>query len=152
MVQHIIKALATLTMLSDIIIALALLYFVFRIYFKLGFLESVLNFFRRYSLQFALFVAMSATLGSLFFSEIAKFTPCKLCWFQRIFMYPQVLILGIALFYKDFSNSQNMLHPMCVIGGFISIYKYCNYLQLFLSLLLYLFARSINGRITVLKK
>ena len=38
-----------------------------------------------------------ATLGSLYFSEIMKFEPCILCWYQRIFMYPFVLWLGIAV-------------------------------------------------------
>ena len=38
-----------------------------------------------------------ATLGSLYFSEIMKFEPCVLCWYQRIFMYPFVLWLGIAV-------------------------------------------------------
>ena len=42
------------------------------------------------------FLALAATLGSLFYSEIAGFEPCKLCWLQRIFMYPQAVLLGIA--------------------------------------------------------
>lgn len=42
-------------------------------------------------------VATLATIGSLFFSEIAKFTPCTLCWYQRIAMYPLVVILGMAI-------------------------------------------------------
>ena len=37
-------------------------------------------------------VAGVATLGSLYFSEIADFVPCRLCWFQRILMYPIALI------------------------------------------------------------
>ena len=45
----------------------------------------------------AWFVATLATIGSLFFSEIAKFTPCTLCWYQRIAMYPLVVILGMAM-------------------------------------------------------
>lgn len=45
--------------------------------------------------EYALFAAWGAsfiaTLGSLYFSEIMKFEPCVLCWYQRIFMYPFVL-------------------------------------------------------------
>jgi len=41
-------------------------------------------------------VAALATLGSLYFSEIARFTPCTLCWYQRIAMYPFVVLLGVA--------------------------------------------------------
>jgi disulfide bond formation protein DsbB len=46
-------------------------------------------------------VAASATLGSLFFSEIMDVPVCKLCWYQRIAMYPLVLILAMGLFPYD---------------------------------------------------
>lgn len=42
-------------------------------------------------------VALIATAGSLFYSEIAGYEPCKLCWYQRILMYPQVVLFGLAL-------------------------------------------------------
>jgi disulfide bond formation protein DsbB len=42
-------------------------------------------------------VALLATIGSLYFSEVARFTPCTLCWYQRIAMYPLVVILGVAM-------------------------------------------------------
>lgn len=40
-------------------------------------------------------VAVVATGGSLWFSEVADFTPCELCWYQRIAMYPLVIVLGV---------------------------------------------------------
>jgi len=46
-------------------------------------------------------VASIATLGSLFFSEIMHFVPCSMCWYQRIFMYPLVIIFLINLLYPD---------------------------------------------------
>lgn len=46
-------------------------------------------------------VASIATFGSLFFSEIMNFVPCSMCWYQRIFMYPLVLIFLINLLYPD---------------------------------------------------
>ncbi|MDP2440721.1 disulfide bond formation protein B [Rhodoferax sp.] len=46
-------------------------------------------------------VAASATLGALFMSEIMGFAPCVLCWWQRIFMFPLVLILALSLFPFD---------------------------------------------------
>jgi len=52
-----------------------------------------------------LFVAWTlvtvATLGSLFFSEIMSVPVCVLCWYQRIAMYPLVLILAIGLLPYD---------------------------------------------------
>ena len=47
-------------------------------------------------LHAAAVVALVATSGSLYFSEVAGFIPCVLCWWQRIFMYPLVVLLGIA--------------------------------------------------------
>lgn len=47
--------------------------------------------------------ALGAMLGSLFYSKIVGYEPCVLCWYQRIFMFPQVFILGLALIKKDFS-------------------------------------------------
>ena len=41
-------------------------------------------------------VALLATAGSLYFSEVARFTPCTLCWYQRVAMYPLVVLLGVA--------------------------------------------------------
>jgi disulfide bond formation protein DsbB len=46
-------------------------------------------------------VAASATLGALFMSEVMGFAPCVLCWWQRIFMFPLVLVLAIGLFPFD---------------------------------------------------
>lgn len=46
-------------------------------------------------------VAAIAMGGSLWFSESAGFPPCELCWYQRIAMYPLVLLLGLALFPLD---------------------------------------------------
>lgn len=63
--------------------------------------SEILNFFAKHALAFSLVVALVATLGSLFYSEIAGYEPCKLCWLQRILMYPQVILLGMAWLKKD---------------------------------------------------
>ena len=66
-------------------------------------------------------VALTATLGSLYFSEVANFEPCKLCWLQRVCMYPLALILGIALFRKD-RGIRVYAIPLAAIGLVISAY------------------------------
>ena len=48
-------------------------------------------------------VAIVATLGSLYLSDVAHFTPCRLCWYQRIAMYPLVVVLGVGWFRRDVS-------------------------------------------------
>ncbi len=50
---------------------------------------------------FAFIVALTSTLGSLYYSDIRGFEPCILCWWQRIFMYSQVLLFGTALIKGD---------------------------------------------------
>ncbi|MBO1437586.1 disulfide bond formation protein B [Meiothermus sp. CFH 77666] len=52
-------------------------------------------------LAFAWLVALVATLGSLYYSEVRNFIPCTLCWYQRIAMYPLVFLLGIATWRND---------------------------------------------------
>lgn len=68
-------------------------------------------------------VALAAMLGSLFFSEIMQFAPCKLCWYQRILMYPLAIILGIAAVRKDTKIYLYTL-PLSIWGMGISAYHY----------------------------
>ena len=68
-------------------------------------------------------VALVATMGSLYFSEIQGYEPCELCWIQRIFMYPLVIIIGIAYIQKNAKIALTTL-VFSVIGGCISLYHY----------------------------
>lgn len=69
----------------------------------------------------AFLIALIATLGSLFFSEVMHFIPCSLCWYQRIFMYPLVLIFLVNLLYPDDSVYKYAL-PIALSGFLVSIY------------------------------
>lgn len=64
-----------------------------------------------------------AMAGSLYYSEVAHFAPCELCWFQRIAMYPQALILLIAAIRRDARVAQYIV-PLSAIGLLISTYHY----------------------------
>lgn len=81
------------------------------------------TFVNKHKFKFATAAAVLATLGSLFFSEIAGYEPCKLCWFQRIFMYPLAIILPLALWKKD-SNVKRYALPLALIGLPIAAYHY----------------------------
>jgi disulfide bond formation protein DsbB len=83
---------------------------------------------KKYLLLYTWIVSVVAMIGSLYFSEIMYFVPCELCWYQRILMYPLVVILGIASFKKDF-NSLIYTLPLSVMGMIVSSYHY--YLQQF---------------------
>ena len=73
------------------------------------------------ALWVAAVVALTATAGSLYFSEVAGFEPCALCWYQRIAMYPLVLILGIAAARGD-AAVRRYVAPIAAVGALISIY------------------------------
>jgi disulfide bond formation protein DsbB len=116
----VIRGLAYLTVAGQV---LAVLLFVGVIVQKVRPLK-VLDFLGQKSLFLALIIVCVATGGSLFLSEVALFEPCKLCWFQRIAMYPQVVLFAVALF--------SGLHPivwrssiiLCVLGSGTAIFHY----------------------------
>lgn len=68
-----------------------------------------------------LIIASFATISSLFLSEVAGFPPCKLCWYQRIFMYPQVIVLGVGLLYNDL-KARLMALILSIIGALVAMY------------------------------
>ncbi|RNF39441.1 disulfide oxidoreductase [Planococcus salinus] len=68
-------------------------------------------------------VAVIATLGSLYFSEVRGYVPCELCWIQRIFMYPLVIIIGVAYAQKNTRVAATTL-IFSGIGGLVSLYHY----------------------------
>ena len=71
-------------------------------------------------------IAVVATLGSLFFSEVMGLKPCVLCWYQRIFMYPLVLILLVGMYPLDEKVVRYAL-PVACIGWLFAIYHYLLY-------------------------
>lgn len=66
-------------------------------------------------------ISAISTLGSLFFSNVMMLPPCTLCWFQRIFMYPLVLIFLVPLFSFDRSVVKFSL-PLALSGWLIAVY------------------------------
>ena len=68
-------------------------------------------------------VAVVATIGSLIYSEVIHFEPCRLCWFQRIAMYPMAIILLVGAIRREFQIKYYAL-PLTLIGLGISIYHY----------------------------
>ncbi len=72
-------------------------------------------------IYFAWTLALVSTLGSLFFSEVMGLPPCTLCWYQRICMYPLVLILAVGILGEDRGFVTYAL-PLCLIGLGFAIY------------------------------
>jgi disulfide bond formation protein DsbB len=76
-----------------------------------------------YGLYLAWLVAVVATAGSLYFSEVRLFVPCTLCWYQRILMYPLVIVLGLAAFRRSTVVVPYVL-PLSVLGAGVSLFHY----------------------------
>ena len=74
-------------------------------------------------LLFIWVVSLVATLGSLYFSEIREYEPCKLCWIQRIFMYPIAIMTTIAVIQKNAKIAVTTA-VFATIGGCFSLYHY----------------------------
>ena len=78
---------------------------------------------KKHGILFAAIVALISILGSLSYSDILGYEPCKLCWFQRIFMYPQIIVLGLGWYLKDRSATMYAL-VLSGIGAIIAWYHY----------------------------
>lgn len=68
-------------------------------------------------------VALLATIGSLIYSEVIHFEPCRLCWFQRIAMYPLTIILLVGAWRRELQVKYYAL-PFALGGLAISVYHY----------------------------
>lgn len=69
----------------------------------------------------ALAQAIVATSGSLYFSEVLHWKPCVLCWYQRILMYPLVILITVGILRKDKGLPLYVL-PISIFGWSIALY------------------------------
>jgi len=74
-------------------------------------------------------VSLLATLGSLFFSEVMGLPPCVLCWYQRIAMYPVVVITSVGLLARD-RRVASYLWPLVLAGLAVAVYHNLLYYHL----------------------
>lgn len=86
-----------------------------------AFRAAALDAIRGYELWLAGAVALTATAGSLYLSEIAHLVPCTLCWYQRIAMYPLALLLLLAAFRGD-HGIRVYAAPIALVGAGIAAY------------------------------
>lgn len=86
-----------------------------------SFRTKLILFLQDYGVQLALAPALAALLGSLYFSEISGFEPCRLCWFQRILMYPLTVLILVGIFNYDELLPKYIL-PLSITGMGVSTY------------------------------
>ena len=80
-------------------------------------------FLKNYGLFFAWLISLIAMVGTLFFSDILQWAVCPLCWYQRIAVYPLVILLGMAAYQDDRAIIPYAL-PFPLIGFFFAAYQY----------------------------
>ncbi len=84
---------------------------------------TLLDVVHRLALVFGLIIATVSTVGSLIYSNVFGYSPCDLCWYQRIFIYSQVVVLGVALV-KKFNDAVYYSLALSTIGAAIAALHY----------------------------
>ena len=115
----VVPALGALTLVALGLVALALMALAVRAGRES--LDRGLGGHARTLLAFAWTVATIATVGSLYLSEGIGFEPCELCWYQRIAMYPLVVVLGVAFLRRDPAVWKTAV-PLALAGALVSAY------------------------------
>lgn len=108
----------TLTLVSNILFVL----FVLAFSFDKNIRKFVISYVHKFVLEIIFAVSLGALVFSWWYSNFVNFPPCELCWIQRIFMYPQVLLSFIGILKKDKKIVEYML-PMTVIGSVVALYQ-----------------------------
>lgn len=112
--------LSSLTVLAEIMSLVLLL----TLFFTKG-NNAIIRFFKKHGMAIAVVVTTVAMGGSLTYSDVLGYQPCLLCWYQRILMYPLVLILAVGYFKKDaFKTSTLYALIMSLIGIPLTFYHY----------------------------
>ena len=81
------------------------------------------RFWTKLGLYGALITAWTATMGSLYFSEVSGFTPCTLCWYQRILMYPLAGLLTLGIMRRD-PHLPHLILPFSLVGQGVAVYHF----------------------------
>lgn len=117
------KVLSTLTLAAHIGIVLFIIMYSYSFFSKkkLLFFEKIKTLIATNGLMLGFLVASISTALSLFYSEILHLPPCSMCWYQRIFIFPQVFLLGMAYVKKDKKIADYSI-LLSLVGTFFAIY------------------------------
>ena len=121
MTHAVIVALSVLGVVGQVLIALLVVIGLLALFGVSAPLTALRRLTFGYELWLAFVVSGTAMAGSLFFSEVAHFVPCELCWYQRICMYPLALLTLLAALANDYRVARYLL-PLPVIGAGVSVY------------------------------
>ena len=89
-----------------------------------GFLHEVSEAAREHAVRLSLLLAGTAMLGSLYFSEVVHYSPCKLCWYQRICMYSIAIVSLVATVRRERRQIAPYVLVLSLVGLTVSVYHY----------------------------
>jgi len=121
MTHDTIVALSVLGVVGQVLVGILILVGLLALFGVRAPLDEIRRWLWGYELWAAFIVAAIATGGSLFFSQVAHFQPCELCWFQRICMYPLSILLLILAWHGDNRTARYLL-PLPIVGAGVSFY------------------------------
>ena len=121
MTHDTIVALSVLAVIGQVLVGIMILVGLLALVGVRGPLDAVRRMLWGYELWAAFVVAAIATGGSLFYSQVAGFIPCELCWFQRVCMYP-LSILTLLMAWRGDNRAARYLLPLPIVGAGVSIY------------------------------
>ena len=120
------KFLSITVILGQLIILWVIFHFLF-----FGKKENFISkFIGRNGVLLAFIVVLASIIGSLFYSEVVGYVPCTLCWYQRIFMYPQIILLGFTIFKKNEEVIKYSI-GLSAMGALLALYHYLLQFNLF---------------------
>jgi len=111
--------------LGTIFIQIGIVVLLFLYFFKKD--STFLDLLGRYGIHIVFLLTLGGVILSLTYSEIFGFVPCGLCWFQRILLYPQLILSGVALIKKERFIADYLI-SLSVIGSIVALYQH--YLQM----------------------
>lgn len=112
-----LRFLPALTLVSHAVLVLLFLAVIFRRSWG----SRVGIFLGKNALLLGFFISLFSVLGSLFYSEVVGYEPCVLCWWQRVFLYPLVIIFAMA-FWRRARNAFLYATPLVFLAGIVALY------------------------------
>lgn len=124
--NEIVGQLNLLLAVGTIFMQIGIAVFLYLYFFKKD--SLILNLLGRYGIHLVFLLTLGGVIFSLVYSEIFGFLPCGLCWVQRIFLYPQLILAGVALVKKEGLIIADYLISLSVVGSVVALYQH--YLQM----------------------
>jgi len=116
-----VETVNTILALGTIFLEIVMVFLIINLVFLRSRDNKTLIFFKKQTFNLGFLCAFGAVALSLFYSEIVGFPPCELCWIQRIFLYPQLILFSMELYKKDRSIIDFSI-VFAVLGSITSIY------------------------------